>query len=164
MKTVIFFRHGKSDWTAEFGEDHERPVNKRGRRASERMGRFLADAGGLPDRIVTSSAVRARTTLELAAREGAWGEIPTVVTADLYEASVADVLEVIQSQDENIERLLLVGHEPTWSEMIGRLIGGARIKMSTGAMACIECNAPTWRTVALGSGTLRWMVPPKVLG
>lgn len=164
MKQVIFFRHGKSDWDAGISEDHERPINKRGRKASDRMGRFLADADRLPDHIITSSAVRARTTLERAAREGEWGEISTEETGDLYEASGSDVLAVIQSQDEGISRLMLVGHEPTWSELIGRMIGGARVKMSTGSMACVEFNVPTWRLVGPDNGTLRWLVPPKLLG
>ncbi len=163
MKTVIFFRHGKSDWDANFGEDHERPINKRGRKAGERMGKFLADAGQLPDRIITSSAVRARATLERAVQEGEWGDVPTIVTRDLYEASIGDVLRVIQSQDDGADRILLVGHEPTWSDSIGRLIGGGRVKMSTGTMACIDFDLPGWQHVDFGAGVLRWLVPPKSL-
>ena len=163
MKTVIFFRHGKSDWDADFGADHERPINKRGREASARMGRFLADAEQLPDRIITSSAVRARATLERAAKEGKWGEIPTLVTDDLYEASPDSVLDVIRAENDDSSRLLLIGHEPTWSQTIGRMIGGGRVKMSTATMARVDFEIPTWHQADFNQGVLRWLVPPKSL-
>lgn len=162
MKTVIFFRHAKSDWNAAFGHDHERPINKRGRGDARRMGRFLADVDSLPDRIVTSSAVRARTTLELAMEDGKWGDISVDATDRLYDASDADVLDVIQDQSDMYDRLLLVGHEPTWSSMIGRLAGQANIHVSTATMARIDFEVPSWKEVAFGRGRLRWLVPPKL--
>lgn len=163
MKTVIFFRHGKSDWNADFGRDHERPINKRGREASGRMGQFLADAGQLPDRIITSSAVRARATLERASKEGNWGEIPTLITDSLYEASLEGLMDVIRNEDDVSSRLLLVGHEPTWSDAIGKLIGGGRIKMATATMARVDFEVPSWQHVDFNQGVLKWLVPPKSL-
>ena len=162
-KSVILFRHGKSDWNAPFGSDHERPINQRGRRDSARMGRFLADAEYLPDHIVSSSALRARQTLERAAEGGKWGKISTQVTDDLYEATPEAVLSVIRTQDDTWERLLLVGHEPTWSRIIGLFVGGGAVKISTATMARIDFMVPTWKDVAFGRGTLRWFVPPKLL-
>ena len=162
-KSVIFFRHGKSDWNAAFGSDHERPINQRGHRDSLRMGRFLADAENVPDRVVTSSALRARQTLERAVEGGKWGEVSTRVTDDLYEASPEAVLSVIRMQDNTLERLLLVGHEPTWSSMISLFIGGGAVKVSTATMARIDFMVPRWKDVAFGRGTLRWFVPPKLL-
>ena len=71
MKTLILFRHGKSDWDSEEPSDHDRPLAKRGRKAAKAMGKFLALAGQVPDSAVTSSAVRARSTLEIAMEAGA---------------------------------------------------------------------------------------------
>lgn len=164
MKTVIFFRHGKSDWNASSGRDHDRPINTRGKRDSTRMGQLLSDAGQVPDRIVTSSAVRARQTLERAVDGGRWGDVSTFVTDDLYEASPEVVLSVMQMQENQWTRLLLVGHEPTWSQMISMCIGGGAVKVSTATMARIDFHAPTWENVTFGRGTLRWFVSPKVLG
>jgi phosphohistidine phosphatase len=163
MKTVIFFRHGKSDWNSAFGHDHERPLNKRGRKAARRMGRFLDRIEQLPDRIISSSATRARMTFEQAAQKGDWGDIPVEITDDLYEASPADVLSVIQSISDGSERILLVGHEPTFSDTVGRLIGSANVRMPTAAMACIEIEVDHWPDVGFGSGQLRWLVGPKLL-
>lgn len=164
MKSIIFFRHGKSDWDASFGSDHERPINTRGKRDSAVMGRFLADADHIPDRIITSSAVRARETLERAMAGGEWGDVSTFITEELYDATPDDVLAVIRRQEDGWSRLLLVGHEPTWSQMIGRFIGTAAVKVSTATMSRIDFHAPKWEDVAFGRGTLRWFVSPKILG
>lgn len=163
MKTLIFFRHGKSDWNAAFERDHDRPINKRGRTDAKRMGRFLAEIDFLPDRIVSSSAVRARTTMEHASEEGGWGDVPTEITDRLYEASPAQVLDVIRAQDEDCRRLLLVGHEPTWSTVVGRLIGEAGVRVSTATMVRVDVRGPRWSDVDFGRGELRWLVPPKLL-
>ena len=163
MKSIVFFRHAKSDWNAAFDSDHGRPINKRGHRDARRMGRFLAEIDFLPDRIVSSTARRARTTLERAVEEGSWGEISTDLSDALYDASLPDVIDVIQNQSEQFSRLLLVGHEPTWSSMVGRLVGNGSVRISTATMARVDLSVPTWKHVDFGRGELRWLVPPKLL-
>lgn len=163
MKTILFLRHGKSDWNARFGRDHERPINERGRTDARRMGRFLAEIECLPDRILSSSAVRARTTLEYAREEGDWEEISTEITSALYEASPADVLALVQEQEDTFERLLLVGHEPTWSTMVGKLVGEAGVRITTATVARVDFRVGQWKQVAFGSGELQWLVTPKLL-
>lgn len=162
MKTLILFRHGKSDWDADFGSDHERPINERGQRSARRMGRFLAAAGQVPDLAVTSSAVRARTTVELAAEAGEW-ECPTEVTDELYNTHTDAVIARIRSGDDDIESVLLAGHEPVWSELAGELIGRAHVRMSTATMARIDFASAKWRDVKAGGGTLMWLVTPRLL-
>ncbi len=164
MKTLLLFRHAKSDWSAAYGSDHERPINERGRNDARLMGRFLAKINTLPDKVIVSSAVRARSTLELAMEAGEWDHPPVEITERLYEATTDDVLEVIQSQNGKFNRLLLVGHEPTWSSAIGRFIGHGRVRVSTAAMARIDFAAPSWDNITFGGkGELRWLVSPKLL-
>ena len=57
MKTLLMMRHGKSDWDADFGSDHDRPLNERGVRNSRLMGQVLAvNKGGLELKVGTLSA------------------------------------------------------------------------------------------------------------
>lgn len=162
MKTLIFFRHGKSDWDADYQGDHSRPVAKRGRKAAALMGRFLKATGQIPDRVITSSAVRARTTVELAHAAGEWA-CSVRVTDMLYDATSADVLREIQAEPDECGRLLVAGHEPTFSEMIGRLTGKASVRFPTAAMARIDFDVAGWSEVEFGAGELVWLIPPKVL-
>ncbi|GIV61456.1 MAG: phosphohistidine phosphatase [Rhodothermaceae bacterium] len=163
MKTLLFFRHGKSDWDAAFDHDHERPLARRGQKAARKMGRFLAAIGSCPDYIVASSAVRARTTVELAADAGAWPACPRRVTDALYEAGPADLLAEIRKTPDTRHRLMLVGHEPTWSETISRFIGGGAVRFPTAAMARVDLDIDHWADAAFGDGELIWLVIPKAL-
>lgn len=161
-KNLILFRHGKSDWEASFNRDHDRPVAERGRRAAKTMGRWLAAGDRVPDLAITSSAVRAKTTLELAAAAGQWA-CPIQETEDLYEATVETVLAVIQRQSDAYTNLMLVGHEPTWSDTLTYLMGGGTVRMPTAAMACLAFEVDQWTQVGQGRGSLLWLMPPKLL-
>jgi phosphohistidine phosphatase len=163
MKTLLFLRHGKSDWDADFDRDHERPINKRGRKAAKRMGRFLAESGVLPDQIVTSTAVRAQSTLDLF-REAGGLEAPVRATRALYLAGPNDLLREIRAEDDAAEVLLLVGHQPGWGETVGRLIGEAAVRFPTAALARVDVDVASWTEVTFGRGELVWLVPPKALG
>lgn len=162
LKTLLLLRHGKSDWDADYGGDHERPLTGRGRKDAARMGRFLAANGPLPDRCLTSTAVRARTTLDLAHAAGGW-QAPVTPTADLYHAGRDAVLNIIRGVDDAIGTLLIAGHEPTLSETIEGLIGGGTVTMPTAALACVDLEVDAWGETGWGAGTLRWLVIPKAL-
>jgi phosphohistidine phosphatase len=163
MKTLVLFRHGKSDWDAEFDSDQERPLNKRGKRDAKRMGRFLAGLGAVPERVVTSSAVRAVKTVGLAAEAGGWGS-EIMIEKQLYKADPGGVIAVIQEQADTLGTLLVVGHEPAFSATASFLIGGGTLRFSTGAMACIEFEVERWADVRAGGGLLLWLVGPKMVG
>ena len=162
MKTILFLRHGKSDWDADYGRDHERPLNTRGTRDAKRMGRYLADTGPMPDLIVTSTAVRARTTVHLAHEAGGW-TAPVAETDVLYGASLRDVLDVVHAMDDGYDTLLLAGHEPTWSSAVEAFIDDGPVEMPTAALACLQFDADAWTDVDWGAGTLVWRMIPKAL-
>jgi phosphohistidine phosphatase len=71
MKSVLILRHAKSSWKHPELSDHDRPLNKRGKRDAPIMGRLLKKEDLVPDIIMTSTAIRARSTAEpLAIKEG----------------------------------------------------------------------------------------------
>ena len=159
MKTIVLFRHGKSDWDADYGHDHERPLADRGRKGARKMGRFLATSGLSPDHALTSTAVRARQTLAIAAEHGGWSGNATVTDA-LYGASREDVIREIRKTPEAVGILVVVGHEPTLSQTISGLIGGGHVQVKTATMARIDVDVERWEDVALGRGVLAWLLSP----
>jgi len=162
MRSLILFRHGKSDWDAPYGSDHERPLANRGKEAAVCMGRLLSQAGQTPDLAVSSSALRARATLQLAVRAGRW-QCPIRTEDALYGSSCEKILAWIQGLDDNPESLLLTGHEPIWSDLAGRLIGDASIRIPTGAMLRIDFETRDWGGIGFGLGQLKWLLPPKLV-
>ena len=143
MKRIFLLRHGKSDWNAAYGTDHDRPLKERGVRAARLMGGFLAETGQQPALVISSSAVRALSTAQLAAEVGSW-DCEIRVEPSLYGSGARGVLEHIQAVDDGFESVLLTGHEPTFSQVAGDLIGGARIRFPTAALACIDVSATSW--------------------
>jgi len=162
MKQLLIFRHAKSDWNAAYAFDHERPLARRGTAAAQRMGRFLTRWGQVPDQVISSSAVRAWQTVELAAQAGGW-PCPLEATRDLYDTSSDQLLEIIRGCSDTNSRLLVAGHQPTCSTLAGRLIGRAQIRFPTAAMARIDLPRDRWGSVRWGEGSLIWFVTPKLL-
>jgi len=160
-KRIIVFRHGKSDW-ADLASDHDRPLNKRGQRDAKAMGRALAAAGQVPEYVLCSSARRASTTLELAAQAGHWS-CPQHISDELYETRPQAVLALLREMPRQYDSVMLVGHEPTWSQLTSQLIGGGNIALKTATMACVEVAAQDWSQVEAGTGQLLWLLQPKLL-
>lgn len=159
-KRLLLFRHAKSDWHAGAMNDHERPLTKRGREAARVMGRVLAAADQLPDLVVTSSAVRARTTVELAHEAGGW-TCPIETSDALYDTDAASVLEMIRELPDSTDGVLLAGHEPTWSQLASLLISGGSLRFPTAALARLDLDVDEWRDVTSACGVLVWLLQPK---
>lgn len=162
MKTILLFRHAKSDRGAEYEQDHERPLNRRGRRAARSMGLLLSTLEQVPERVLTSSAVRARETVRLAAEAGGW-TCPVEVVPEFYESSAEAVLQRVLREDDGPSSLLLAGHEPVWSTLASALIGGGSLRFPTAAVARIDLDAERWSDVAPGRGWLVWFLNPRLV-
>lgn len=162
MRLLILLRHGKSDWQRDSGIDHERPLAPRGVKAARRMGDFLSRAGMAPDALLSSTAIRARTTAELAAEGGDWSS-PVQLTRRLYASDLAGTLGVVREVGGDIETLMLVGHQPTWSQVASALIGGGHVGVVTAAAVGIDLAVQSWRDIDAGCGSLRFLVPPRML-
>jgi phosphohistidine phosphatase len=154
-------RHAKSDWKARFDHDHERPLNATGTESAMVMGKILARASEVPESVITSSAVRARTTVELAAEEGGWA-CPIRATDELYNTRLETVMDEVFAESDMTTRLMIVGHEPTWSTLLSELVGGGHHPFATGAVVRIDLPADTWSSVHLGTGELRWLLTPRL--
>ena len=163
MKHLLLLRHAKSDWNADYGNDHDRPLAHRGQEAAIRMGRFLTRTRCVPDQILSSSALRALHTVELAGEAGSW-KVPLSVSKGLYGTTCENALRILREQQDDVQTLLVAGHEPTWSELTGRLVGDAYVKFPTAAVARIDFDVERWSEIDFGTGRLAWLVTPKLLG
>jgi phosphohistidine phosphatase len=157
MRTLLLMRHAKSDWEADYGPDHDRPLNKRGTNSARLMGRVLAARGLVPDLIISSTATRARTTAELAMEAGGW-DAELCLDPALYESGPQGVLEASASAPE-VSRLMLVGHQPTWS-MVAQRLTGEPVEMKTATVAVIEFDLDSWSALPGASGTLVGLLNP----
>ncbi|MGI9665578.1 MAG: SixA phosphatase family protein [Acidimicrobiia bacterium] len=156
---LMLLRHAKSDWDAGAVDDHSRPLNDRGVLSAERMGLVVRELGLIPDLVVASTAKRARSTAELARISGGW-DSRLQLEDRLYGASVNETLLVAAEFGSTHDRVMLVGHEPTWSMAVRQLTGGMAA-MRTATCADIEINAGKWRDLPSANGTLVTLLQPR---
>lgn len=162
MKTLMILRHAKSSWNYPALSDYDRPLNGRGKRDAPRMGKYLREQGLTPDRILTSSAKRARKTASRVAK--ACGYTGKVKKLDrFYDTVVGVYFETLQALPDKYQRVMVVGHNPTMEQLVGYLTGQIR-RMPTAALAHIELPIQHWEALGLDTaGTLVNLWTPKTL-
>jgi len=138
MKTLLVLRHAKADREEPPLTDHDRPLTKKGAKAARRMGELLREKHLVPDLVLSSTAERARTTADLAAREAGYPSSVELL-AELYLAEPPAYLDALRRLGNDAERVLVVGHNPGIEALIFRLTGAAE-HMPTAALA--ECELP----------------------
>src|SRR6266704_2743160 len=122
MKTLFLMRHAKSSWSEEGLADIERPLNERGLRVAPFMGKLMQEKGFEPDRILTSTAVRARNTAALVKEAGKLAAI-LQFEPRIYEASPNGLRQVVSEIGERFKSAMIVGHNPGIEGFIRFLTG-----------------------------------------
>jgi len=160
MKTVILFRHGKSNWNAKYGKDYERPLADRGILASKKMGIYIAETNQIPDMVISSPANRSYNTAKLAIAAGNWN-LPIILLDPLYLASQSTILSLLSKQKNEFSSICVVGHEPSMSSFIDNHTQKGNIKYPTGTMALINFDIDFWVEIKEQKGILKWLKRPK---
>ncbi|KUJ68912.1 phosphohistidine phosphatase [Streptomyces albus subsp. albus] len=158
-RRIVLLRHAKADWAEE--SDHERPLAERGRQDASVAGRWLAGSGITPDLALCSTALRTRETWKLAVHE-----LPqrpkTVYEERLYEASLGELIALLNEVSDEVADLLLIGHNPGMHALADALAGEAegdllprmnRSGFPTAAIAVVTFDG-SWKAVEHGVGRL----------
>lgn len=167
MKRLVLLRHAKSAWDDPTLRDRERPLAPRGRKAAKRTGRWARKHGIRPQLVVCSNAVRARQTLERVLP--GLGEPAVWVEVTLYAASAETLLARVRSLPEEIDEVMLVGHNPGLMDLAlllsapGRNRKRAQVNVPTGALLELELEAGRWAEVSAGEARLTRFVVPREL-
>ena len=144
MKTLTLVRHAKSSWKDTSLSDRDRPLNKRGERDAPEMGRRIAAAGIRPSLIVSSPAVRAWTTARIIADEIGYPKEFLQRDKRLYLASVNGILDVIVAQDTGFNSLMLVGHNPGFTDFANYLVPGLTNNIPTAGVVSVQLDTDDW--------------------
>lgn len=159
MKHVYLLRHAKSSWDDAAIADFDRPLNARGLEAAPFMGELMAKRGIRPELIISSPAKRALETAVLI-KEASGIDSPLRVDERIYEASPFVLRAVIAQVGDEVEVILLVGHNPGIEGLI-RFLTGRSVAMPTAALASVSLNITSWPMADAGSGVLDFVVRPK---
>jgi phosphohistidine phosphatase len=144
MKILTLVRHAKSSWKDTSLADRDRPLNKRGKRDAPEMGRRIAEAGIRPSLIVSSPAVRAWTTAKIVADALGYPREFLQRDNNLYLATVNGILDVIVAQDNGFNSLMLVGHNPGFTDFANYLVPGLTNNLPTTGVVSVELDTDDW--------------------
>ena len=159
MRSIIIFRHGKSDWDAKYDRDHDRPLSKRGIKASKKMGQYLNKINQIPEIVISSSAIRTKNTANIAIKHGNWSS-KIFIEKKIYGGTPETLLSILHSTEDKYGSICLVGHEPTCSSFISLCTYHSQ-RFTTASMAKINFKTKSWREIEFGKGILEWIKSPK---
>lgn len=142
MRHLIVMRHAKSDWSEPGRADHQRPLNKRGRRVAKEMGTFLAEQGIDPDIICCSTATRAQETMELLQPKLA-RQVEVLFSQELYLASALGLCKHLAGLHDSWTSAMVVGHNPGLSILASGL-AKQTCELPTAAVVVLQSPAETW--------------------
>ena len=158
-KTLLILRHAKSSWKNEKLKDFDRPLKHRGEEDARLMGKVLRMTELVPQVILSSPALRAKQTAELVAREAELaGELRFIDT--FYLGEPEDYINGLKQLPDEIERVMIVGHNPGLTRLLSFLTGRDVGNLPTCAVACVDFDLPSWKGACEGSGTLSYLDSP----
>ena len=153
-RILYLTRHAKSSWDDPGLPDHERPLNKRGERDAPRMGKRIAKRKDQPELIVSSPAVRAATTVKVIAKELGFKPSDVVIEERIYGADQQDMIEIIQQLDDNFRRVMLIGHNPTLTDLLNELADCEIDNLPTCGIAVLGFDLKKWKDLRVGRAHL----------
>ena len=170
MKTLTLLRHAKSGWDDAVQRDFDRPLNAKGRRAAQAVGRFLKSEQTGFDHVLASPATRVRQTLDEVA-DGAGYTLSPEWERRIYLASVATLLDLVHALDDAHDTVLLVGHNPGLEDLVLLLVpdaaagprGDVEEKYPTASLAQMTFAIDRWVDAGEGGATLARFTRPRDL-
>ena len=159
MRRLLLIRHSKSSWNNPLLDDHERPLNKRGKRDAPFIAKQLLDRGEQLDAVFSSSAIRA---LGIATPISQVLDIPLIPCTELYTFSAKNLLKQLQQLPDNYQKAAIVGHNPAISDVANALIENSVGNIPTSAVLALDIFADKWASLSQEQCHLDYFIYPKM--
>ncbi len=170
MNRLYLLRHAKSSWSDPTLTDFDRPLNKRGDRASALIARHIRKAGIAPELVLCSPAKRALQTLD--ALRPVWNDRTNIEIVDeCYDATTEVIRSHLRAHAGKVTSIMLIGHNPEIQDLSLKLSNnyddsqyrGAQRKFPTGGLAQLSAPRDVWENMRYGGFTFHEFVQPREL-
>ncbi len=151
MKKLLLLRHGNAASRTSNMSDYDRSLDNIGKKQITNIANKLAESNNLPNFIIASSALRAKSSAEIIQTKNP--VIKLTETEQLYSASFFEYIDILGSQKGTLESIMLVAHNPTISGFISKLTG-KHIGMGTGNLCILELDIEKWSSINFNSVVL----------
>ena len=163
MKTLYLVRHAKSSWDNPGLSDFERPLMKKGIERSHRIIGFLKERDILPDLLISSPAVRALETAKLFSKGLGYPSKNIMVEQKIYDGYYDRILDIIYGTSNEIESLMIFGHNPTITNLANLFLHPGIDDIPTSTVVAIGFETQKWEEVPNANARQLFIVSPKML-
>ncbi|TQD40061.1 SixA phosphatase family protein [Haloflavibacter putidus] len=146
MKKLIIVRHGKSSWKEDL-PDNKRPLKKRGFNDAELIIKAFKLYLQKPIKAYSSHAVRALTTAELFKEGLDIKDENFTVIKDLYTFDASNLIGFIKNLDDNLDKVMLFGHNPAITETVNQLGSKSFDNVPTTGLVVIDFDTDSWSKI-----------------
>lgn len=147
IKNLYIVRHGKSTWDYESTSDIDRPLKERGIKDAYTMSERLLKRNQVPELIISSNAARALHTATIFARTFKLNSKQIVINGDLYLTSPNTAIDIVSSTDNDIHSLMIIGHNPTFTDLANYYLKDKIDNMPTTGIAGFKFEINTWAEI-----------------
>ncbi|MFC4263064.1 SixA phosphatase family protein [Ferruginibacter yonginensis] len=162
MKKIIIVRHAKSSWLLTNASDFDRPLNERGKNDAPLMAAKLQAAQIHVDALITSTALRAKTTCEIFASTLGIAAEQIQYKDVLYHAPAEVFFEVINGLDDTYGTVAIFAHNPGITEFVNSLCNDVFVdNMPTCGMFAVAADITSWSAFENATKKLLFFKYPK---
>ena len=163
MKTLHIARHAKSSWEYPELSDEERPLLRKGIKRTRKSGAFLKDNKIRIDHIISSPAVRAYETARILAGFLNYPEDHIKVVNSLYYANTNVLLDQLYSLPDEINSVMLVGHNPMFTNFANHFLTTKIDWLPTSGIVSIDFNTDKWENIMMAERETKFLIFPRKL-
>ncbi len=160
-KHLTVLRHSKAcRMSPGYSGDIARPLEERGEADARKTGKAMKELMPVPDQILSSSAPRALNTAKLIAEQIAYPEDKIIEDIRIYDAYTDTLEEILQNVKDSVNDVLLVGHNPAVSDLIGLLTGSKPEELHTSGLVRLSLNIKSWKELHPGCAAKIFALSP----
>lgn len=163
MKTLYVVRHAKSSWEDMSLSDHDRPLLPIGMKKTNRIVGFLKNKQIKPDLLLSSSAARALGTARIIADGIGYPEDQIKIESNMYHASSASIYDELYGLDNEIESVMIFGHNPTFTYFVNNFLDIPIDNLPTSGLVSISFITEKWEDISNADHKVNFIVTPKML-
>lgn len=160
MKTLLLMRHGRAEKFSDYQSDIFRELLRSGIEETRIIGNKVRANGFTPDIIISSKARRAEETAKVMASCLHADAESIVVDYRIFEAFETELLEIIMELPDELSSVLIVGHNPTLSQLSFRLFSGSTLEFPPSAVVSLSFDTKTWQSIKAVPSRLNYYLYP----
>lgn len=160
-RKLYIIRHGKSSWDHTGLDDIDRPLAERGMLNAEDMANRLANAGMIPELLLSSPASRALNTALIMARF--WRLKPSAlqIHEPLYDAYISDIEKVVFGVPSKVKSIAIFGHNPSWTSYSNHFLKERLDNLPTAGVVVVTLESESWKGIGRGQVIRTYVDYPK---